>query len=76
MLDRRLAFEIFELDAQALRGSHGFFRIAADVTLTLEHVEDARAQLGSGGNHAVLAGLLAVADAGEHITQGIGQWHS
>ena len=52
-----------------------FFAVAADIAFALEHVEDSRAQLGRGGDDAVLAGLLAVADAGEHITQGIGQGH-
>ena len=52
-----------------------FLAIAADIAFALEHVEHAHAQLGRGRNHAVLARLLAVADAGEHITQGIGQWH-
>ncbi len=75
MLDRRLPFEIFELDAQALGGPERFFAVTADIAFALEHVEYANAQLGRGGDHAVLARLLAVADAGEHITQWIGQWH-
>src|SRR5688500_12660785 len=41
MVDCRLAFEIFELDAQATLAGKLFFRIAADVAFALKHVEDA-----------------------------------
>src|SRR3546814_15546038 len=41
----------------------------------LQHVENALTQLGSRREDTVLARLLAVADAGEHITQGIGDRH-
>src|SRR6059058_868044 len=76
MLDRGLALEIFELDAQALLPGKLFFRIAADVAFALEHVEDAHAQVRRRGQDRVLARLLAVADAGEQITQRIGHRHS
>src|SRR3546814_16324145 len=52
-----------------------FLAIAANVAFTLQHVENANAQLGRRAGHAVLARLLAVADTGEHITQRIGQCH-
>src|SRR3954467_505037 len=75
VLDGRTALEIFQFDAQAGMVAEGFLDIAANIALALEHVEDARAQLGRRGDHGILAGLLAVADAGEHVTQGIGQGH-
>src|SRR5215207_8112115 len=46
MLDRRLALEIFELDAQALLAGELFFRIAADISFALQHFEDVGTQLG------------------------------
>src|SRR5947199_3009772 len=76
MLDGRTALEIFQLDAQALGRPERLFHVAADLALALEDVEHARAQLRRGAHDGVLARLLAVADAGEHITQRIGQWHS
>src|SRR2546423_13830079 len=76
MLDRRLALEIFELDAQALLAGKLFFRIAANVAFALEHVEDVRTQLRRRSQDRILARLLAVADAGEKITQRIGHRHS
>ncbi len=75
MLDRRLALEIFQLDADAACGAHLFFAVATDIALALKHVEHAGPQLGRGRQDGVLARALAVADAGEHITQGIGQCH-
>src|SRR5262245_55596202 len=76
MLDRGLALEIFKLDANALLAGELFFRIAADVALALEHIEHPHAQLRRRSQDRVLPGLLAVADAGEHITQRIGHCHS
>src|SRR5205085_8799106 len=75
VLDGRAALEIFKLDAQALVVAQRLFDVAADIAFPLQHVEDAGAQLGRRAHHGVLARLLAVADAGEHVTQGIGQWH-
>src|SRR3546814_19582840 len=75
VLDRRLALEILQLDANALHGAHRFFGIAADIAFALQHVENALTQLGSRREDTVLARLLAVADAGAHITQGIGERH-
>src|SRR5437588_11964459 len=76
MLDRRLALEIFQLDAQALLAGELFFRIAADVALALQHIEDMRAQLRGWRQDRILTRLLAIADAGEQITQRIGHRHS
>src|SRR5439155_18745488 len=76
MLGRRLALEIFELDAQALLAGKLFFRIAADVAFALEHIENVRTQLRRRRQDRILARLLAVADAGEQITQRIGHRHS
>src|SRR3546814_9482486 len=70
-----LPLEILEFDAQALVLAQLFLAIAANVAFTLQHVENANAQLGRRAGHAVLARLLAVADTGEHITQRIGQCH-
>ena len=76
MLDRRLALEIFELDAQALLAGQLFFGIAADIAFALKHIEHVGAQLRRRRQDRILARLLAVADAGEHITQWIGHRHS
>src|SRR3546814_9177445 len=75
MLDRRLAFEILELDANALHRAQLLFGIAADIALALQHVENALTQLGRRAEDAVFARLLPIADAGEHITQRIGDRH-
>src|SRR5205085_2153104 len=75
MLDRRLALEIFELNAQALLPRKLFLGIAADIAFALEHIEHARAQLRRRRQDRILARLLAVADAGEHVTQRIGHRH-
>src|SRR3954468_17227406 len=75
VLDGRAALEIFQLDAQALGGAERLFGIAAYIAFALEHVEDSRAQLRRRAHDGVLARLLAVADAGEHVTQGVGQWN-
>jgi hypothetical protein len=75
MLDRRLAFEILELDAQLRMGASGVLRETADVAFTLKDFEHVRTQLRSGRKDRVLLRLLAVADAGEHITQGVGHSH-
>jgi hypothetical protein len=76
MLDRGLALEIFELDAQALLAGKLFFGIAADIAFALKHIEHVGAQLRRRRQDRILARLLAVADAGEHITQWIGHRHS
>jgi len=75
VLNRRLALEILELDAQALGRTHSLFRVAADVAFTLKHIENPRTQLRRRSHNGILARLLAVADAGEHITQRIGHCH-
>src|SRR5438270_5550208 len=76
MLDRGLALEIFELDAQALLAGKLFLGVAADIAFALEHIEHPSAQLRSRSQDRVLPSLLAVADAGEQITQRIGHRHS
>ena len=75
MLDRGLALEIFQLDAQALLAGELFFGIAADIAFALKHIEHVGAKLRRRRQDAILARLLAVADAGEHITQWIGHRH-
>ena len=54
---------------------HLFLGITANVALALQNVEHADAQLRRRRKDGVLARTLAVADAGEHITQGIGHCH-
>src|SRR6185369_11089158 len=76
VLDRGLALEIFELDAKALLARQLFFRIAADVAFALKHIEHVRTQLRRRRQDRILARGLAVANAGEHVTQGIGHCHS
>src|SRR3546814_13862641 len=78
MADRRLPFEIFQLEADALvlpLGTQRFFAVAADIAFALENIENADAQRRGGRQDAVLLRRLAVAAAGEHITQGIGHCH-
>src|SRR3990167_1583744 len=78
MADRRLPFKIFQLDADALvlaLGTQRFFAVAADIAFALENIENADTQRRSRRQDAVLLRRLAVADAGEHITQGIGHCH-
>src|SRR5690606_25376355 len=50
--------------------------VATNVAFALENLEHVRTQLRGGRQDRVLLRLLAVADTGEHITQGIGQSHS
>ena len=50
-------------------------RIATDIAFALKHVEHAGAQLRRGRQDRVLARALAVADAGEQVTQRIGDRH-
>src|SRR5690606_3412905 len=67
-----------ELDADALvltLRAQRFFAVAADIAFALKNIENADAQRRSRRQDAVLLRLLAVADAGEHITQGIGHCH-
>src|SRR3546814_3869295 len=55
--DRRLAFEIFQLDADALvlaLGTQRFFAVAADIAFALENIENADAQRRGGRQDAVL----------------------
>src|SRR5690606_29594358 len=75
VLDRGLALEILQFDPQRLVLAGRVFAVATDVAFALEHFEHVRTQLRGRGQDAVLLGLLPVADAGEHITQGIGQCH-
>src|SRR5512139_2499729 len=75
MLDRGLAFEIFELDAQTLLAGELLFGITADIAFALKHIEHMGTKLRRRRQDRVLARLLAVADAGEHITQRIGHRH-
>ena len=44
MLDRRFAFEIFELDAQLRMGASGVLGITTDIALALENFENACTQ--------------------------------
>src|SRR3546814_6551101 len=69
--DRRLAFEIFQLDADALvlaLGTQRFFAVAADIAFALENIENADAQRRGGRQDAVLLRRLAVADRSEEHT--------
>src|SRR3546814_6565169 len=50
--------------------------VATDVAFALEHFEHIGAQPGRRGKDGILLRALAVADTGEHITQGIGQCHN
>src|SRR3546814_6326678 len=69
--DRRLALEIFELDANALvlaLRAQRFFAVAADIAFALEHIENADAQRRGGSQDAVLLRLLAVRSE-EHTSE-------
>src|SRR3546814_701211 len=72
---QKTAYEMRISDWSSDVCSSDLLAIAANVAFTLQHVENANAQLGRRAGHAVLARLLAVADTGEHITQRIGQCH-
>src|SRR3546814_7995309 len=76
--DRRLALEIFELDANALvlaLRAQRFFAVAADIAFALEHIENADAQRRGGSQDAVLLRLLAVADAGDRKSTRLNSSH-
>ena len=75
MLDRGLTLEIFQLDADTLGGAHFFIAVTTDIAFALQHVEDADTQLRRGREDRVLLSALAVADAGEQVTQWIGHCH-
>src|SRR3546814_7320162 len=65
LADRRLPFEIFQLDADALvlpLGTQRFFAVAADIAFALENIENADAQRRSRRQDAVLLRRLAVAE--------------
>src|SRR5262245_52018513 len=69
------AAAVLELDDEHLvrelvRLAHG---VAADVPLLLENPRDLLLQLRRGHLHAVLQRLVGVADAGEHVGDGIGE---
>ena len=76
MLHSGLALEILQLDAQLRMGTGGIIAETTDIALALENLEHVCTQLAGGGQDGVLLRLLAVADAGEHITQGIGHSHA
>nr|GFD23395.1 hypothetical protein [Tanacetum cinerariifolium] len=75
VLDRRLALKILQLDADAGGRAHLFVAVATDIAFALQNVEHADAQLRRRREDGVLLRALAVADAGEQITQGIGHCH-
>src|SRR6185503_179864 len=75
MVDRRLALKILKVDAQALLPGENLFGIAADIAFALKHIEHIGAQPRRRRQDRILARLLAVADAGEHVTQWIGHRH-
>src|SRR6188768_4283204 len=56
MLDRGLALEIFQLDADAGRGAHLLAGIATDIALALENIENPRTQLRRRSEDGVLPG--------------------
>src|SRR4029078_2944031 len=68
MLDRRLALEILQLDAQPLLPGKLFLGIAADIAFALEHIEHSGAQRGRRRQDRILARLLARADSGAYVT--------
>ena len=55
--------------------SDSFLGIATNIAFALEHIQHVAAQLGRRRQDRILARLLAIANAGEHITQGIGHRH-
>jgi len=69
------ALKVLQLDAKLRVSAGRFVGVATDVALPLKHFQDARTQLRGRRKNGILLRLLAVADAGEHITQGIGQCH-
>src|SRR5262245_37775375 len=75
--DHRLAFEILQLDldlAAAVLVLDG--GIATDVTLVLEHVEDAHAQARVRSRHLRLLAHLRIVDARDQVAERIIQGHA
>ena len=50
--------------------------IALDVALVQQNLSDALLHVGSGDIHSVMTGTVCVADAGEHIRNGVSDMHS
>src|SRR6478609_2289493 len=74
--DYRLPFVIFELDVElgAAIAEIGR-RIAADIALVLQHIEHVRTNARARRRHLALLAHLGIADAGEHVAQGIVNCH-
>src|SRR5215218_8335400 len=74
--DHRLAIEVFQLDLELGTAIAELGRrVVADVTLRLQDVEHTGAQPGTGGHDRTATTHLRVADAGQHIAQGIVHRH-
>src|SRR5215471_14665639 len=74
--NHRLAIDIFELDAQFRHaGTDIFPSKAADISLTLEHLEHIGADLGGGRGHDSLARPLPIPDPRQHVAEWIAHRH-
>src|SRR3546814_5395241 len=77
LLDHRLALGILQLDRQlGHAGPQLGPAVAADIALALQHLENLRPEGRGRAYDRGLALPLAIADAGEHIAQGIAHRHT
>src|SRR5277367_3356964 len=76
LLDDRLALVVLQLDAKLRNAGAQFLgHEAADEPFALEHVQHIGAQLGGRRHAHGMVGTLRIADACQHIAQGIGIRH-
>src|SRR5579883_1335647 len=76
LFDHWLALVVFEFDPKLGDARPQLLgREAADITLTLQHIEHVRAQLRSRRDAGGVARALRIADAGEHVTQRVRHGH-
>src|SRR5690606_5282719 len=67
LANRRLAIRILQLDLELRLAAAFDARVAADIPFLRQHVEDARAQVGSRRDDFRLPPHLRIADAGQHV---------
>ena len=76
LADHRLAIDVFQLDLElGDAGPHLLAREAADIALALQHVEHVGAEIRGRRRDDGLPRALAVADAGQHVGEGIAHRH-
>src|SRR3712207_2556224 len=77
LLDGRLALRVLQLDVEVADSrAHLVHAPGADVALALQHLQHVRAQAARRRDAARLPRALRVADARQHVPEGIGQRHA